>query len=75
MPSSRLGPTDRYDGDAQMRKSSAGALQLGAALRVFPFASSLAVLKRIVVALFTTFISRADQGAVSPRGILAPFHQ
>ena len=40
MPSSRLGRTDKYDGDAQMRKSSAGAFQLGAALRLFPFASS-----------------------------------
>ena len=40
MPSSRLGPTDRYDGDAQVRKSSAGALQLGDVLRLFPFANS-----------------------------------
>ena len=31
MPASRLSPTDRYDGDAQMRKSSAGALHRGAA--------------------------------------------
>ena len=46
MPSSRLGPTDKYDGDAQKRKSSAGVLQLGAALRLFPFASSFAVLKK-----------------------------
>ena len=49
------GPTDRYDCDAQMRKSSAGALHLGAALRLFPLASSFAVLTRIFFALFTIF--------------------
>ena len=47
------------------RKSSAGALQLGAALRLFPFASSFAVLKRIVFALFTIFISSSSRGGMS----------
>ena len=36
MPASRLSPTDRYDSDAHTRKSSAGALHRGAALRLFP---------------------------------------
>ena len=47
MPSSTPGPTDKYDGDGQVRKSSAGALHRGAALRLFPFANSFAVLNRI----------------------------
>ena len=34
MLSKRLGPTDRYDGDAQMKEKSAGALQLSAALHL-----------------------------------------
>ena len=41
--SSRRGPSDRHDGEAHMRKSSAGPLQRGAALRLLPFASSFAV--------------------------------
>ena len=49
------GSLDKYDGEAQMRKSSAGALQHGAALRLFPFASSFDVLKRIVFSLFSTY--------------------
>ena len=65
MSSSRLGPTDKHDGDAHMRKSSAGALQLGAALRLFPFASSFAVLKRIVFVLFTIFVSIGPRGGMS----------
>ena len=67
MPSSRLGPTDKYDGEAQMWKISAGALQHGAALRLFPFASSFAVLKRIVFALFTVFMSSGSRGGMSVR--------
>ena len=65
MTSSRLGPTDRYDDDAQMRKSSAGALHRGAALRLFPFASFFAVLNRIVFALDTTFMSNGSKGGKS----------
>ena len=65
MTSSRLGPTDRYDDDAQMRKSSAGALHRGAALRLFPFASFVAVLNRIVFALDTTFMSNGSKGGKS----------
>ena len=65
MPSSHLGPTDRYDGDAQMNKSSAGALHHGAALRLFPFASSVAVLKRIVFALVTVFMSNGSRSGKS----------
>ena len=64
-----LDPTDRYDGDAQMRKISVGALDRGAALRLFPFASSFAVLKRIEFALVTVFMSnhsRAYSRSVSP---------
>ena len=53
-----------YDGDAQMRKSSAGALQLGAALRLFPFARAFAVLKRIVFALFTIFMAIGSRGGM-----------
>ena len=75
MPSSRLGPTDKYDGDAQMRKSSAGALHRGAALRLFPFASSVAVLKRILFLLLSPYSYPAAQGTVGPPGILAPFLQ
>ena len=48
-----------------MRKSSAGALQRGAALRLFPFASSFAVLKRIVFALVTMFMSSGSRGGMS----------
>ena len=65
MPSRRLGPTDRYDGGAPMRKSSASALHRGAALRLFPFASSYAVLKRIVFALVTVFMSNGSRGGKS----------
>ena len=64
MPSSRRGPTDRCDGDAQMRKSSAGALHRGAALRLFPFASSFTV-ERIVFALVTMFMSNGSRGGKS----------
>ena len=72
MPSSRPGPTDKYDGDAQMRKSFTGALHRGAALRLFPFAISFAVLKRIVFALVTMFISsgsRSGQSAWNSRSV------
>ena len=58
-------PTDKYDGEAQMKKSSAGALQHGAALRLFPFTSSFAVLKRIVFALFTIFMSSGSRSYMS----------
>ena len=73
MPSSRLGPTNKYDGDAHMRKSFAGALQRGAALRLFPFASSFAVQKRIVFALVTIFMSQGSRGRHIRLGILAAF--
>ena len=65
MPSRRRGPTDKYDGEAHIRKSSAGGLQRGAALRLFPFASSFAVLKRIVLALVTMFMFNGSRGGVS----------
>ena len=60
LPSSRLGPIDKYDGDAQTRKSSAGALQLGAAQRLLPFANSFAVLQMIFF-LFSPFSCPAAQ--------------
>ena len=49
--------SNKYDGETQKRKSSAGALQRGAALRLFTFASSIAVLKRIVFALVTSIFA------------------
>ena len=57
MPSVLRRPTDRYEGEAHIRTSSAGGLQRDAALRLFSFASSFAVLKRIVIALVTMFMS------------------
>ena len=65
VPSSLRGPTDRYNGEAHRKNSSAGTLQRGAALRLFPFASSFAVLKRIVFALVTIFISSGSRGGMS----------
>ena len=54
--------TDRYDGEAHTRSSSAGALQRCPALA--PFASSFAVLKRIVFALVTTFMSTGSRNGM-----------
>ena len=71
-PSSRRGPADKYDGDAQMRTSSAFALQFGAALHLFPLASSFAVLERIVVALFTMFMSSGSKRRHVRLKILVP---
>ena len=71
---SRLRPTDRYDGDAQKRKCSACALHRGAALRLFPCASSFAVLNRIVFALVTIFMSSGSRVSKSAWN-LAPFPQ
>ena len=65
LPSSLRGPTDTYEGEAHMRKRSAGALQRVAALRLFPFASPFAVLKRIVFALVTMFMSSGSKGGMS----------
>ena len=72
VPSSLRGPTDRYNGEAHRKNSSAGTLQRGAALRLFPFASSFAVLKRIVLVL-SPFSYPAARGAACPPGVLVPF--
>ena len=59
VPSSRLGPTDRHDGDAQMRKS----------LRLFPFASPFAVLVFAVVTIFMSSGSRGGKSAWNSRSV------
>ena len=72
MPSRRLGRTDKYDGEAHIKKSFADVLQQVAALRLLPFANSFAVQKRYVVALVTMFKSSGSSGGISA-WIVAPF--
>ena len=60
----------RHEGEAHIRKSPGGALQRGAALRLFPFASSFTVLKRIVLSPYSC---PAARGTACRPGVLAPF--
>ena len=70
MPSSRLGLSEMSDGEAHIKRSSAGALQRGAALRLFLLARSLAIRKRIPFALVTMSVgSRGGQSACNSRSV------
>ena len=72
MPSSRLGTTDKYDGDAQMRKSSVGALQHGAALRLVPFARSFCCVVEDRFCIFSPYSCPVARGAARPSEIIVP---
>ena len=63
--SCRIGPTEKYDGEAHIQWSSAGALQRGAAPRLSPLASSFAVQKKISFALSCASIPPFPRGIVT----------